>query len=605
MLSEKYRTIFSVNGDILFFILVVIYQIAFIFQGLDLSDEGFYAVVYQQIFNDPQSVAFNFMYWLTGILGGAWFYVFPHTGLLGFRILGVLVTTATLIITYNALKNYIPKVNLRIGLAMVLLFMSNDPKEMYYNNLSALLYVFSAILLFNGLFRRQYAKILFSGAMISLSMFSRMPSASGLVFVVAIIYYTVISKTDVKQLIKQVVWFTLGFLFTTAVILLIMKMIGHWKIFADNLSIAWGMGFDSDGANNIFKLLKLFIKSYSVSIVFGLAIIVSAYILLSVFEWRFFRKLRTRRLWIIMLWGSSILLLGWLLLFKELTYGKFQMIITGICLLSAFAILVLDDHKERKLLAILGVLILLFHPFGSEHGLLTVGRYSLWIILPMTQNFFNNIEPPVQFKIVIDRKNLEKIFVFRIGSGENLKVIKSYFLMLFTLTSLYFAYNYPFCDINDRCKMDVQVNNPLVKGIYTTDERARAINELLDETKKYVKKNDVLFAYDNIPMIHFLTSTKPFLRNPWPGYYYSEAFQIELNLALNKTEKLPLVITEKINKIGQKGIKDSAIQISWSPIDYTRDSIFNNFIKIHNYQRVWENKAFEILIPGDKINNNN
>lgn len=101
MSAKKIGAIHIDTGDILFFLLGVFYQILFIFQGLDLSDEGFYATFYQQIFNDPQSVAFNFMYWLTGILGGAWYYLFPHLGLLGFRILGVIVTSATLILTYR------------------------------------------------------------------------------------------------------------------------------------------------------------------------------------------------------------------------------------------------------------------------------------------------------------------------------------------------------------------------------------------------------------------------------------------------------------------------------------------------------------------------
>ena len=38
----------------LFFLCLFVYQLLFIFQGIDLSDEGFIATFYQQIFNNPE-----------------------------------------------------------------------------------------------------------------------------------------------------------------------------------------------------------------------------------------------------------------------------------------------------------------------------------------------------------------------------------------------------------------------------------------------------------------------------------------------------------------------------------------------------------------------
>ena len=69
-----------------FFVLVVLLQLVFIFQGLNFTDSGFAAVFYQRIFSDPSSVQYNFTYWLTGIIGGGWLQLFPGLGLLGLRI---------------------------------------------------------------------------------------------------------------------------------------------------------------------------------------------------------------------------------------------------------------------------------------------------------------------------------------------------------------------------------------------------------------------------------------------------------------------------------------------------------------------------------------
>src|SRR5580765_719845 len=82
-----------------FLALLFLYQVIFIFQGVDLSDEGFYATFYQQIYKNPEATQYNFMFWFSGIVGGAFDYVFHGLGIWGMRLAGVLVTTSTIIIT--------------------------------------------------------------------------------------------------------------------------------------------------------------------------------------------------------------------------------------------------------------------------------------------------------------------------------------------------------------------------------------------------------------------------------------------------------------------------------------------------------------------------
>src|SRR5882724_10410419 len=72
-----------------FFFFLFFFQIIFIFQGLYFVDEGFHSTFYQQIFNEPQSVEYNFMFYLSGVIGGAWLRLFPEYGLLGLRLGGV------------------------------------------------------------------------------------------------------------------------------------------------------------------------------------------------------------------------------------------------------------------------------------------------------------------------------------------------------------------------------------------------------------------------------------------------------------------------------------------------------------------------------------
>ncbi len=51
----------KISFKLLFFLLFV-YQLLFIFQGVNVADEGFHATFYELIFKDPESVQYNFMF---------------------------------------------------------------------------------------------------------------------------------------------------------------------------------------------------------------------------------------------------------------------------------------------------------------------------------------------------------------------------------------------------------------------------------------------------------------------------------------------------------------------------------------------------------------
>lgn len=603
MITDYLQKKLSTISDKVFFIIIATYQILFTFQGMDFADEGFYATFYQQIFIDPESVSFNFMYWLSGILGGVYFYIFKDLGLWGLRLLGVIVTTSTLIISYYPLKKYISLLNLRIGFVIIILFLSNDPKEMYYNNLSAIFFVTAAILIFNGLKYSNLYLISLSGAIISLAMFTRTPSLTGLIFAISIFYYGCTANTRFSYQIKQAIIFFLGFSLMTLLIILIMRRIGHLEIFTENLKIVFGMGFNSDGQNNIFKLAKSFVYSYSNSITIAFLSINLIIIFHLIINSTHGQKLLSRKYAVSGLILLVILAYIILLLKGKLSYRNMQMLFTGVSLLSAIFILTINSNKELKLLAVLGSLIILFAPFGSEGGQFSVGRYSLWIILPIAVDFFGGINS-FSGKMPLTRNHIENSTIHFRLNNEILRKIRFYVLLFFVITCLYYAYFYPYFDLSDRSKMFFQVESELVRGVYTTKERAAAINELLEESKKHIKKNDIILAYDCIPMVHFLTETRPYMRNPWPGYYFPQAFRNELEIAHSKSADLPVIITQKINTIASNWPQNKAMEYKKSKADGIRDSLMNQFIKNNNYHKVWENDAFEIRVPDNGILNN-
>src|SRR5580765_2760098 len=101
-----------------------------------------------------------------------------------------------------------------------------------------------------------------------------------------------------------------------------------------------------------------------------------------------------------------------------------------------------------------------------------------------------------------------------------------YMLLIFFI---FFEITHTWTDNKNRAKMVYAVNNDFLKGILTTQIRAGAINEFLNEAPKYIRQNDYLLAFYDIPMIYAITGTRPFIHNSWPALYDRSVLKNELD----------------------------------------------------------------------------
>ena len=227
------------NQLILFSLFLFIYQLLFIFQGLDLSDEGFLVVFYQQIFSNPESVQYNFMFWLTGIFGGIWMKLFP--GFFAFRLGGIIITTLTAIIVHENLKKLIDKHILKLSLFLIILAMNNDVKGLSYNNISALFYVTAIFILVNGLTRNNLKLLALSGFISGLNTFIRLPNILSIGLLVVVFYYFLIQNKNFKNLLLYSVIFILGFAISLLFAFGLMHYLGHLDIFTNSVKLVYQM----------------------------------------------------------------------------------------------------------------------------------------------------------------------------------------------------------------------------------------------------------------------------------------------------------------------------------------------------------------------------
>lgn len=596
---------FGINSNF-FFLLLFCYQTIIIFQGIDLADTGFYGTFYQQIFNDPQSVTYCFMFWLSGIIGGLYLKILPFAGLLGLRMLWVVVFTITIIVTYRFLKRYVSPGYLQISLFLLTLNLNNDPKEFYYNNFSSLLYVITAILLFNGLVNKQRFALFGSGFIISLNMFNRFPNLLGLGLALAIIYYGYLEKETVKTIANNIFSFLAGFIFATLIVLLVMELLGHLQIYLGALKILAGIGKrpiqvkPNQDFYSISKMTKTIIHHWVV------AIIMAAFLILSVLSFYFlenkFKKLTPRSnilfglVKIVFIAGLSILIVKGTITNLTVLY-----LITGMCLIVGCSIIVFDSDKEINLLLFIGIFILLVHPMGSSEGIETVEIYSLWIAFPVVADRIIALSSGTTFTF---KNNIKPIRISNFIKDNQLTEARKIIVALTIFASLMYTYEYPHSDMEDRAAMKYSVNNKYMRGIFTTKDRAEEINELLAASSKYVKANDRVLAYDCVPIFHFMTKTIPYTRNPWPWLYQSNTFKKELDIAVGSNKQLPVIIMQTALTLGNGKnwpVKEKADDYLKLPINIDRNEILEDFINEHKYHEVWSNDYFKILVPNNTV----
>lgn len=602
MTNSRFFDFIQNINDKSFLLILLGIQVLFLFQGIDFADEGFHAAFYQQIFSNPESMVTNFMYWLTGIVGGSFYYFFPDLGLIGLRIQGILIIFSTMVIVYFFLKKYINILPLRLSTLILILFTVNEIKEMHYDTLAAFLNICSAYFLFNGLKDNKNIRIALSGVFISLSMFTRLPSIVLLVIFLAIVYHGFIRKQKLIYVIRQVFVLFGGFVVMTIAVLGFMKLIGHLSYYYETLQIVFGWSGSSEDSHNLKRLIVQFVKDYSKSIIYGLFLILSMFALIKIDNFQTHQfKFKTKFTYQSIKAGIVAITI-YLLISQHFTYSSAITLFSGISLITAIIILLNQNVKnEIKLLAFIGSLVLFFEPFGSAGGIATAGRHSLWIIFPLAVDYIFSIKT-IGGKLKISGEKQDYSIDFE-STRTQVNTFKHYFIGLCLLVTLYFSYYYPYFDMSDRIKMTSGIENKLAKGIYTTKERAQVINELLKESATYVKKDDYVFAYDCIPMYHFLTETRPYIGNTWPWLYVPEVFDIKLKKAKYRSKVLPVIILQNMSTLSTNWPQNAENKITRTPPEQLRDSVMFEFIRNNNYKKVWKNLAFEILLPDTENTN--
>ena len=128
--------------------------------------------------------------------------------------------------------------------------------------------------------------------------------------------------------------------------------------------------------------------------------------------------------------------------------------------------------------------------------------------------------------------------------------------------------------------------SPELFGIFSSKEKVEAIDGIIFEAKKYIKKENTLICFNSVPMLHYLLNRDYFLSDPWLVQY---DFNIELDQKL-KQNSFPDYIIYAKKSAREKNWPNT--DVLYEPRDKKKYIYMNNYINKYNYKIIYENSSF-------------
>ena len=283
-------------------IIIVLIQALISFQGFDVCDEGFSLTFYQQFYRHPENVEYNFVYWLSGLIGGLWYNLFPKGGILWFRILAIVFNTSTFILGYKILKPYLGNLCTLVGLAMALFVNNYGYLVFYHNPLTALMALIAIYFLLKGMKTGKTLFMVLSGIVVGLSVFARIPNITLVLLMLILPLWAYLQKRLLKEFIKPVLSFVFGIAIGWILVFLLLLALGQLEIMEKALGSLVELGRVENSGHNSGHLLNVYV-SQQIKVIFILGLL----LVYGLFVWLSVSLISSRKIKNIVLLFSSVL----------------------------------------------------------------------------------------------------------------------------------------------------------------------------------------------------------------------------------------------------------------------------------------------------------
>lgn len=470
-------------------------QLPATFCGFELCDSGFYMTFYDNIFTNPEAVGYNFMYYLSGIAGGA---VSSLTGgsILAMRVFGALCNLLCICCVWRMLRGERGFMPMLLTVILVTAGAWGTPLTFYNDIMTVTLALISLMFLTTGLSResgdmpekdrnktarKTYLLLLLSGAVAGLNTLTRIPNILEILFVAIIPISASRHRTRLAAL-----WLA-GWLSGLGAVLLGALLAGHLPILAATIRdlTATAATPGTESSHGLSSLIQAQISSWTTIVrmtlkLVGLAVVYGMTARLTKkYESEYPRVMPAARRII----GTSLCIIAaWMLARADIMTSLTAISLAGCC--SAL----FDTRLHTAAAAALFMILIL--PLGSDNGIHNAGTIILWYALA------------VSLTLSCRRHGT-------VAAAAITAILAASCVAGLVRGGTYF-------DDTPLSGMKGRIESPSARGIMTSPARARRVNTMLGQLRKHVSPGDTLLVYGSAPMINHLTATIPAIGCSWP-----------------------------------------------------------------------------------------
>jgi len=250
-----------------------------------------------------------------------------------------------------------------------------------------------------------------------------------------------------------------------------------------------------------------------------------------------------------------------------------------------------DSEKSREWIFVWAVLFWvsaitgLIHALSSTNGFINIFySMTLWTALGAAGLYYSMTTYGVM-------KGMSKLKAERITAGLLLAVITP-----FTFLGLVSGYQEVYRDQPPH-QLIAKFNAPKLHGIISTPDRVTAVEDLLNFLSTKLNRGDILLAYDSIPLLYFLTDTRPALNHTWTYKNWDALQRQEAIKIMSQRGRIPRYCVQCLihpELIGRESFDNTAFYSVDPEIDPLHAFVRANYNPIALFYpfQVWQHKRY-------------
>lgn len=499
---------------------------------------------------------------------------FGHT-MLGMQVYCNALLSILLIIVFLKLIQYLPLRYVFFGelLAWALCWC---PRVILYNYLTYFFFAFGCLFLLDAIKTKKKKYFFVAGIMLGINLFVRFPNLTQAALIVVVIYDAVLRKKSFKSTMQCVGICVAGYFTAVAVVLggiaifyggseyfamiqnlfamentestysiasmIKAPLVAYWE----QIKWLWVFPVAVGVGTVVYKFCKKPVLKYMFSGLFlaGILAIVLYYYKIAVF-WRDYNDYHSFKLWAV----------------------AFVLFALG---MSVYLILCKTASQFEKCYAVMVIVIIAITPLGSNNALYPVYN-NLFLIAPFTF--------AMGMKYIGIKKN-ELLWPTKLTL-----VVMTFMLML---QSLLFGWTFTFRDEGFTVGIDTVIReNRVLRGMYTSEERA----EVIDELSVYVYDADLtgkkVILYGEIPFASYALQMPGALSSSWADLntvLSTDAMKKELDAL--KEPPVVIIAADRYENL-----------LDAPPADNEKALLIAEYMQNNRYEETFRNEKFVVYLP--------